>query len=74
MFDGGTLQTKYKMNVIVRLRDTSDNIKRGRRYVVTNLIDGNGTFYINSDYAKYCRYEDDAINYLKTLNRYFYGL
>ena len=74
MFDGGSLRTKYKMNVVVRLKDTSDNIKRGRRYVVANLIDVNGTLYINSDYAKYCRYENDVNNYFKTLNIHFYGL
>lgn len=74
MFDGGTLHAKYKMNVVVRTRETPENIKRHRRYAVVNLIEQDGTMYINSDFAKYFRYEDDAVKYLKTLNGYFYGL
>lgn len=74
MFDDGTLQAKYKMNVVVRLRETPENIKRNRRYAVVNLIEQNNTMYINSDFAKYFKYEDDATEYLRTLNGHFYGL
>ena len=74
MFDGGMLLAKYKMNVVVLLRETPENVKRNRRYAVVNLIEQDGTMYINSDFAKYFRYEDDAVKYLRTLNRHFYGL
>lgn len=74
MFDGGMLQAKYKMNVVVRLRETPENVKRNRRYAVVNLIEQNNTMYINSYFAKYFRYEDDAVKYLRTLNGHFYGL
>ena len=47
MFDGGTLQAKYKMNVVVRLRETPENIKRNRRYAVVNLIEQNNTYYVS---------------------------
>jgi hypothetical protein len=74
MFDGGTLLAKYKMNVVVRMRDTPQLVRSGHKYLVAHLIEQNGTLYIDSDMAMYCRYEDDAMKHLRTYDRLVYGL